>query len=49
MDGELLSDTFVELTATISLLHERSVRHSDALNELQTALNSRVVIEQALP
>jgi GAF domain-containing protein len=34
--------------ATISLLHERSMRHSDALNEqLQTALNSRVVIEQA--
>jgi transcriptional regulator with GAF, ATPase, and Fis domain len=34
--------------ATISLLHERSMRHSDALNEqLQTALNSRVMIEQA--
>ncbi len=34
--------------ATISLLHERSMRHSDTLNEqLQTALNSRVVIEQA--
>jgi AmiR/NasT family two-component response regulator len=34
--------------ATISLLHERSMRRSDALNEqLQTALNSRVIIEQA--
>jgi GAF domain-containing protein len=34
--------------ATISLLHERSMRHTDTLNEqLQTALNSRVVIEQA--
>jgi hypothetical protein len=34
--------------ATISLLHERSMRHSDTLNEqLQTALNSRVIIEQA--
>ena len=34
--------------ATISLLHERSMRHSDTVNEqLQTALNSRVIIEQA--
>jgi len=34
--------------ATISLLHERSMRQSDTLNEqLQTALNSRVIIEQA--
>ena len=34
--------------ATIGLLHERSMRHSDTLNEqLQTALNSRVIIEQA--
>jgi transcriptional regulator with GAF, ATPase, and Fis domain len=34
--------------ATISLLHERNMRHSDALNEqLQIALNSRVIIEQA--
>src|SRR6266852_7585732 len=41
--GQALADV-----ATISLLHERSMRHSDALNEqLQTALNSRVIIEQA--
>ena len=34
--------------ATISLLHDRSMRRTDTLNEqLQTALNSRVVIEQA--
>ena len=34
--------------ATISLLHERSMRHGDTLNEqLQPALNSRVIIEQA--
>src|ERR1039458_3599957 len=34
--------------ATISLLQERSMRHNDTLNEqLQTALNSRVIIEQA--
>src|SRR6202040_1866455 len=41
--GEALTDV-----ATISMLHERSMRHSDTLNEqLQTALNSRVIIEQA--
>ena len=41
--GQALADV-----ATISLLQERNMRHSDALNEqLQTALNSRVIIEQA--
>jgi transcriptional regulator with GAF, ATPase, and Fis domain len=41
--GQAMADV-----ATISLLHERSMRHSDTLNEqLQAALNSRVIIEQA--
>src|SRR5487761_1060245 len=41
--GQALADV-----ATIGLLHERSMRHSDTLNEqLQTALNSRVIIEPA--
>ncbi len=41
--GQALADV-----ATISLLQERSMRFSDTLNEqLQTALNSRVIIEQA--
>jgi len=40
--GQALADV-----ATISLLHERNLRHSDTLNEqLQVALNSRVLIEQ---
>ena len=41
--GQALADV-----ATISLLNERSMRRSETLNEqLQTALNSRVTIEQA--
>jgi transcriptional regulator with GAF, ATPase, and Fis domain len=41
--GQALADV-----ATISLLHQRGIRRSGTLNEqLQTALNSRVIIEQA--
>ncbi len=41
--GQALADV-----ATISLLHERGMRHGEILNEqLQAALDSRVIIEQA--
>jgi transcriptional regulator with GAF, ATPase, and Fis domain len=41
--GQALADV-----ATISLLHERGMRHRETLNEqLQAALDSRVIIEQA--
>jgi transcriptional regulator with GAF, ATPase, and Fis domain len=50
----VLSDTALRTAqalvavATIGLFHERSIRHQEILTEqLQTALNSRVVIEQA--
>lgn len=41
--GQALADV-----ATIGILHQRILTHSDLINQqLQTALNTRVVIEQA--
>jgi len=51
--GELSSDDVALAqgladTATIGILHERAMRKGEILSEqLQTALNSRVIIEQA--
>ncbi|MEV8318024.1 ANTAR domain-containing protein [Streptomyces sp. NPDC059900] len=46
-DDFALAQAFAD-AATIGLLHARSVRHSETLNEqLSTALHSRVTIEQA--
>lgn len=47
-DADLVLGQALADVATIGILQERTIRHGETLNEqLQTALNSRVVIEQA--
>ncbi|GAA2593389.1 GAF and ANTAR domain-containing protein [Dactylosporangium fulvum] len=47
-DGKLRAGKALADVATIGLLQQRAIRHRDILtDQLQTALNSRVLIEQA--